>query len=248
MVSELALESLSEQFGADGVMLVRKGRDESLAAVSSRVPPSWSIGEPLGFEVSGRLWAALDGPDGDASTSVGSSHLLVTCQSTVASVVAAAVLRSEPFTPDEMRVIGRLIRSVALALEDAAPLPESGSLRVLSRTAENGFLADVRLTFRESQRLGAAVAASDGRAIAQAAVELCDLALRVRFVGSTSMRGSVVTLVVVDEPDGGPFFGLSVTEPSSSTGAAEAVFAAAAVIGANPYSVECRNDSVGSQS
>ncbi len=240
LVSELALESLSQRFGAIGVMLVRREFDDSMAAVSSRIPVAWTIQEPLGFEIAGRLWSALSAPDGHTQVVVGDTHVLLTRQSTGQpaagqSVVAAAIARSTEFDPNEVHTIVRLLRSVAMALGEEALLPDTGSLRVLSREAESGYLADVRVSAAGSQRHAASVADTADRAVAQAAAELCDLALRVLFVGATTVNGSVVTIVVVDEPDGGPFFGLSVTETSSRSGAAEAVFAAAAVVDADPF-------------
>ena len=82
--------------------------------------------------------------------------------------------------------------------------------------------------------MGASVADSEDRAVAQAAVELCDLPLDVRFAGSTLVDDDHVSIVVLDGHSG-PVFGLAVTGRMSSSGLVEATFAAAASAGADPF-------------
>ncbi len=70
--------------------------------------------------------------------------------------------------------------------------------------------------------------------MAQAAVELCDLPLDVRFAGSTVVNDDHVSIVVL-RGDSGTVFGLAVTGRMSSAGLVEATFAAAASAGADPF-------------
>jgi len=236
MVSELALQALSESFDTLGVLLVRCDVDQPLAAVTSRIPEEWSIDEPVGFEISGRLWGALNkAEDGHEQFGIAGSHLLVTRQSMGTSVVGAAVLRTEEFDSSEVGIVERLLRSVATALGSGSPIPEGASLRVLVQPSGEGVLADVRLGNDGDRRHAASVASDSERAVAQAAAELCDLPLSVRFAGKTVIDNSIVNLVVVDEPAGGPLFGLAITDQSSASGPAEATFAAASVVDAGPY-------------
>ena len=47
---------------ADGVVVVSRAVAGTLATVASRLPEGWSGLDGAGFEVAGRLWAALDDP------------------------------------------------------------------------------------------------------------------------------------------------------------------------------------------
>ena len=128
-----------------------------------------------------------------------------------------------------------LLRSAARAIDADSSIPESTSLRVLVSPAEDRYLADVRLIEGASRRHGASVADTEDRAVAQAAVELCDLPMDVRFAGSTIVDDDRVSIVVLNG-DTGTVFGLAVTGRMSSTGLVEATFGAAASAGADPFS------------
>lgn len=237
LVTELALQALSETFDSLGVMLVRRDPDRASAAVSSRIPSSWAIDDPVGFEVAGRLWSALGAPaDRREQTPLDGAHLFVTRQSAGESVVAAAVLRREPFAEAEQRIVDRLLRSVSTALGDAGPVPPGVTLDV--DPDDSGSVA-VRLSFDEPGRapmIGRAEGAMSARTTAAAALGLCSASLSVRFAGTSLINGHRVHLVVVEESGGGPLFGLSVGHPDDPVGPAEAALAAAAVIGIGPFS------------
>ena len=70
--------------------------------------------------------------------------------------------------------------------------------------------------------------------MAQAAVELCDLPMEVRFAGSTIVDDDHVSIVVLNG-ELGTVFGLAITGRMSSAGLVEATFAAAASAGADPF-------------
>ncbi len=128
-----------------------------------------------------------------------------------------------------------LARSVGAALAEPRPLPADHALRVLVREEHDGVLADVRLAVGAERRHAAAVAASPARAVAQAAAELCDESMRVSFAGTAPVDERFVTIVVVVDAAGQPLFGLSTHDDDAERAAAEAVFAAAAVAGIDPF-------------
>ncbi len=236
LVIDLAVEALSHSFGALGVLLARRETDgDHRIELASTMPARWSLDEPTGFEIVGRLWGLIDRHGDDEVVDVDDVSGLFTSAEVGTSRLAAALVRAVPFDDDERRVIGRLLNSVARAFDPSDALPEGAALRVLVRPSAEGSLADVRLSNHRGRRHAGSVAATAERAVAQAAAELCDLALRVRFAGTTTVGDNLVTVVVVEEADGGPLFGLAVTDRSSASGPAEATFAAAASIGAAPY-------------
>ena len=244
LVTELALESLAAGFGADGALIVARDEDGELASVSSRLPSGWNTLEPTAFESVGRLWQLL----GDSSATVdsevqmpveqidvdGTSLLLCQC-SAGSSPMAAAVLRSRPFDQQEQQTVYRLVESVAVALHgDTAP-PADAQIRVLTREAGEGVLADVRVDDGTDRRNAASVAADQVTAVARAAAELCDAALSVEFAGQSRIQSCLVTVVTLTDELGGPLFGLAVSDPASATGPVEAVFSAAGVANYDPF-------------
>ncbi len=235
LATELALTALAEGFAADGVVVVSRPSVGATATVASRLPEGWSGLDGPGFEVAGRLWSAL----GDSSfefeqVALGDQSLLICRQESAAGPLAAAMVRAERFDDHEQRLVARLVRSVALAVNGGREVPSDASIRVLAKTADEGVLADVRLVGPGDRRHAAAVGADEVGAIAAAAAELCDLSLSVIFAGRTRVQAQDVTVVVVTDGDG-PLFGLSVTEPTAGTGAVEAVFNAAVAAGADPF-------------
>lgn len=68
-------------------------------------------------------------------------------------------------------------------------------------------------------------------AVARAAAQLCGVPCHVAFAGRTSLEDSTVTIVVVNDRDGSPLLGLSMSEHDSCSGPAEAVLAAMAAVG-----------------
>ncbi len=235
LVTRVALQSITDGFGADGVVLVRRDGAE-IAALTAELGPSWNGFGPVSFEVSGRLWAQL------AATTPGidqqefdGKHVLFCNQAGDDSAMAAAVVRSTPFEDAEAKRVADLVRSVGAALGRPVGIPSGHSLRVLTSDTDDGVLADVRLSAGASQRHAASVAETPQMALACAAAELCDDHLHVVFAGDTLVEGNLVNLVVLNRSNGGPLFGLSVGEQSATTGPAEAVFAAASSVGIDPF-------------
>ncbi len=235
LATSLALTALAEGFGAEGVVVVSRAVEGSLATVASRLPEGWSGLDAEGFELAGRLWTALGDPDLEfEQVKLGELHLLICRQQSAAGPLAAAMVRPAAFDDQEQRLVARLVRSVALAVNGGNEVPADASIRVLAKEADDGVLADVRLVGPGDRRHAAAVGPDEVNAIAAAAAELCDLSLSVVFAGRTRVQSQDVTVVVVTDGDG-PLFGLSVSDPSSGTGAVEAVFNAAVAAGANPF-------------
>ncbi len=235
LATALALTALAEGFSAEGVVVVSRAVEGTLATVASRLPEGWSGLDAAGFEVAGRLWSALGDPSLEfEQLPLGDLSLLICRQESAAGPIAAAMVRPEAFDDQEQRLVARLVRSVALAVNGGREVPADASIRVLAKTADDGVLADVRLVGPGDRRHAAAVGPDEVSATAAAAAELCDLSLSVVFAGRTRVQAQDVTVVVVTDGDG-PLFGLSVTEPSSGTGAVQAVFNAAVAAGADPF-------------
>ncbi len=236
MVTETALSMIADGFSADGVVVVRRDGSGGLAAVTSKLPSGWTALSPTTFEIVGRLWSHLErGDDVSVAEEVDTHHFLLCRHSGFDGPMAAAVVRSTPFEEREVETIGNLVRSVGAALGEPFPLPPDNKFRVLTQRTSEGVLADLRVGVGDDRRHAASVAADEVTAVARAAAELCDVPLEVSFAGATEVDGNVATLVVVIGPLGGPLFGLAVDEPESSTGPAEAVFAAARVLRADPF-------------
>lgn len=237
LVTQLALRSIADGFDADGVVLVRRDAEGELAAVTSQLPSSWDGFDTISFEVSGRLWKKLDSPDhGFEHIELAHNAVLFCHDTTRAGSIAAAVVRSTAFDSSESQTIADLVRSIGTALGGDDVLPTDRSVRVLTQDSGDGVLADVRLTGGGDRRHAASVAETPQLAVARAASELCDEQLAVEFAGDTTVDGLLVTIVVVKRHDGGPLFGLSVTDPGATNGPAIAVFSAASVIGVDPFS------------
>lgn len=254
LVTELALESLAAGFGADGALIVARDADGELASVSSRLPSGWNTLEATAFESVGRLWKLLEEPaslrpdqaDEAVGTSfsaqipveqitVGATSLLLCRCMAGSSPMAAAVLRSTPFDQREQQTVYRLVESVAVALHGDTSPPADAQIRVLTREAGEGILADVRVDDGSDRRNAASVAADQVTAVARAAAELCDTALSVEFAGQSRIQSCLVTVVTLTDELGGPLFGLAVSDPASSTGPVEAVFSAASVANYDPF-------------
>lgn len=235
LVTELAVESISTGFAADGVLMARRCADGTIDPLQTRLGSSWSPSDPFGFEVNGRLWETVDRDlPAIRQLEVGRSRVLLARHQFGSSIIATAVVRSEPFDPTEQDQLDCLLRSAARSIEVDTSIPETTSLRVLVTPSDDRFLADVRLVDGVSRRHGASVADTEDRAVAQAAVELCDLPMEVRFAGSTRIDDDHVSIVVLNG-DSGPVFGLAITGRMSSAGLVEATFAAAASAGADPF-------------
>ncbi len=235
LATSLALTALAEGFAAEGVVVVSRAVEGTLATVASRLPDGWSGLDAAGFELAGRLWMALGDPSFEfAQVPLGDLNLLICRQESASGPLAAAMVRPERFDEQEQRLVARLVRSVALAVNGGREVPADASIRVLAKTADDGVLADVRLVGPGDRRHAAAVGPDEVSAVAAAAAELCDLSLSVIFAGRTRVQAQDITVVVVTDGDG-PLFGLSVTEPTAGTGAVEAVFNAAVAAGADPF-------------
>ncbi len=236
LATELALTALAEGFEADGVVVVSRSGEGRSATVASKLPEGWSGLDAEGFELAGRLWAALDDDDFEfAQTALEGRQMLICRQDSSPGPIAAAIVRSRPFDHDDERLVARLVRSVSLAVNGASDVPGGASIRVLvNKSGDDGVLADVRLVGPRDRRHAAAVGADEVAAVAAAAAELCDVSLEVVFAGRARIQNQDVTIVVVTDGSG-PLFGLAVTDPSSDSGAVQAVFEAARAAGVDPF-------------
>ncbi len=235
LVTQLALQAVVDGFDADGVVLVRRDGGE-MAALTCDLGPSWNGFDARSFEVSGRLWAQLNQTVSSYDQqSFGDCHVLFCNQASADSAMAAAVVRSTPFLEAEAGRVADLVRSVGAALAKPVGIPAGHSMRALTKDTTDGVLADIRLSAGDDKRHAASVASTPQMALACAAAELCDDQLSVGFAGDTLVEGNNIDLVVLNRRSGGPLFGLAVTEPTAKTGPAEAVFAAAAAVGIDPF-------------
>lgn len=246
-VTETALAAIADGFGAEAVAIARvDGADD--AVVSSRLPPSWDESSSLTFELYGQLWGLLErrgrlveadgstptGSDG-ASSGTEASHELTLggrptwlgWQSTRSGDLAAAVVRTEPFTDDEKVALGRLVRTVAVAIGAGhSSSPPAADITVLLQPKDDRWRAEAVVVSDGKRRRAIAEADDSELAVAQAAAKLCRVPAEVSFAGRTELDGWCVTLVVVNDRHNAPFLGLAVTDPSRVEAPAEAVFSA----------------------
>ncbi len=236
-VTETALGAIAEGFDADAVVIVRRESHGQPMVVSSRIPPSWEESSGLTFELFGQLWQLLDSADDRAVAErivLGSDHGWIGRQGSVNGVLAAGVVRSRPFSSAEEATLGRVIRSVAVAVGTDGPALAPGTR--LSATVEperDGWRAEVVVTgddHRERLRSVARGSRSE-LAVARAAAELCGAPCEVAFAGRTELDRAVVTIVVLNDQLNSPLLGLSVSDIDDPAGPAEAVLAAMAAVG-----------------
>ncbi len=246
LVSELALSAMADGFGAQTVLLVSQDADGRLSSMATRLAPNWNLLDAVAFETVGRLYQALGrvtDDQGRPSCALSSDEVAVegssvlVCRSAETSLVTAtAVVRSSPFTPSERETIGRILRSVAVAFHGQTDPELLRRVAVEVEEIDGEWIAEVRLGASDDApaRSGRHVDADRTTAVAVAAASACSPLLEVTFAGETDVADGPVNhtvTVVVLQDGGGPLFGLAVTDPASSTGAAEAVLNAAGVIG-----------------
>lgn len=224
---------MSAAFAADGVLMARMGADGEVDPLQTRLAGTWAPGDPLGFEVNGRLWNCLtERTSVQGQVPIGRLHVLFGRHKIGPVVVATAVVRSRAFSRAEQDQLAGLIRSAARATEVEDSLPESAGVRV-SVTPGSETAASVDLELNGRTHSGRGTGGSVDEATAKAALDLAGIQADVRFAGSTQVDGDHVTIVVLHSSSG-TVFGLAVTTPGSTTGAVEATFSAAISAGLDP--------------
>lgn len=247
-VTDVALAVVADGFEAEAVAIARL--DESgLPVVSSRLPPSWDESSSLTFALHGQLWQLLDGvdPSVDAGAQAGAGRrpgrggegrrcqqvtlgdrpTWLGWQPTTHGRLAAAVVRRRPFTEDEELILGRLIRSVAVAISTTgSSLPPETELTASASSNGERWRAEIVIDGLGKRRRAFAEGGTGELALARAAAKLCRDPVEVSFAGRTEIDGAAVSIVVVLDAERAPFVGLAVTEPGDTTGPVEAVFSA----------------------
>ena len=236
IVAELAVDTMSSAFAADGVLMARLGADGEVDPLQTRLAGTWAPSDPLGFEVNGRLWNCLtERTSVQGQVPVGRLNVLFARHKIGKVVIATAVVRSRPFDRDEQKQLAGLIRSAARATEVEASLPETSRLRVdISPSNDGAKSAAIELVVDKITRTGRGVADSVDAATAKATIDLFGLDADLRFAGSTVVDGAHVTIVVL-HGGSGTVFGLAVTGRESRNGAVEATFSAAVSAGLDPF-------------
>lgn len=232
IVAELAVDTMSSGFAADGVLMARLGADGEVDPLQTRLAGAWAPSDPLGFEVNGRLWNCLtERTSVQGQVPIGRLHVLFARHKIGAVVIATAVVRARAFSATEQQQLASLIRSAARATEVEAAMPER--VRVRSLPAPGGAVSATVELFDGTKPAGRGVAPTSELAVARATIDLFGLDLDVRFAGSTRVDGDDTTIVVLHGQQG-TVFGLAVTAPDSSNGAVEATFSAAVSAGIDP--------------
>lgn len=231
IVAELAVDTMSSAFSADGVLMARLGADGRVDPLQTRLAGTWAPSDPLGFEVNGRLWNCLtERTSVQGQVPVGRLHVLFARHKIGAVVIASAVVRSREFSRAEQDQLAGLIRSAARATEVEESLPETSRLRV---ETQSGGKASVELEVDGKTLHGSGTGNTDDAAVANATIAMFDLDVDLRFAGSTVVDGDHVTIVVLNGGSG-TVFGLAVTGADSERGAVEATFSAAISAGLAP--------------
>jgi hypothetical protein len=240
LVADLAVAALAELAHAEAALVGHRATDTDAFSLGAVVPEALGLDQPLGVELAGRLWAMLRGePAGDASAAgsepaaaddvveLGDRHLWVGRVAVGDGVVAAVLVRSQPFGVDERALLSRLMTSVAVAVSGTeSPLPPGAQLR--AAVSDDG-RAEVVLELPGGPLRAEARAEDPLRAVAEAAAALLGGDLDVRFAGQTPIDGVLITVVLV-VADRSPVLGLSITEPGTVVGPAEAVLSAARLL------------------
>ena len=247
-VMDTALAVIAEGFDADAVVFVRREGPDQPPVVSSRIPPSWDEASGFTFELFGQLWRLMEvaetapGPPRPAgrrqdaagsSIRVGSHHGWVSRQRSDAGDLVAAVVRARPFSPAEQATLSRVVRSVTVAVGER-PLAIRRRLSAAVTAHGDGWRAEVGVAAAGRAAPGCTGYATGPRpelAVARAAAHLGRPPYSVAFAGCTRLDRAVVTIVVVDAPDGSPLLGLAVSDDDGPLGPAEAVLSAMAAVG-----------------
>ena len=246
-VIETALSVIAEGFGAEAVAIARLD-EAGRPVVASRIPPSWEESSSLTFELYGQLWTLLDSrgasidpevrPGGRPRSAtraaggqqdglLGQLSTWLGWQATASGDLAAAVVRRQPFSEAEQTIIGRLIRSVAVAIGSTrSGLPPDADMTATARCGEGRWRAEAIVDSRGKRRRAFAEAGTQELAVARAAAKLCRAPIEVAFAGRTEMDAMAVTIVVIHDADQAPYLGLAVTDPEDQAGSVEAVFSA----------------------
>lgn len=235
IVAELAVDTMSAAFAADGVLMARLGADGDVDPLHTRLSSTWAPSDPLGFEVNGRLWNCLtERTSVQGQVPVGRLHVLFARHKIGAVVIATAVVRSRKFTKAEQQQLAGLIRSAARATEVDTGFPEASALRLdISRPTNGEALATAALDIDGKQRTGKGTGDTADAAASRAALAMLDVPLELRFAGSTQVEDDRVTIVVLNG-DAGTVFGLAVTDMTSVSGPVEATYSAAVSGGFDP--------------
>jgi len=249
-VTETALTVLAERFDAEAVAIVR--RDEAgQPVVASHLPPSWDDTSSSTFELYGQLWSLLDGRgallgskdkvNGHRSMATMGAHQQIEIgglptwlgwQGSGNGELVAAVVRRKSFSAVERETLGRLVRSVAVAIGTArSGLALARSLSASVTGEDQHWRAEAVIDLEGKRRRAFAQGESVELAVARAAAKLCRAAVEVAFAGKAVVDGAGVTLVVVLDDQQAPFLGLAITDPDDLSGSVEAVLSAVDVLG-----------------
>jgi hypothetical protein len=231
-VTDTALAVIAEGFDAEAVVIARRERADRPPEVSCRIPPSWVESSGWTFELFGQLYRLLEATDPSRTRrqriAVGDRHGWIGRQESKAGDLVAAVVRSRPFTESEQATLSRVVRSVAVAIgSNGTGVPRGTDLRVTVAESGAGWEAEVVLSCdgRPAGR-GSAVGPTSELAVARAAAGLCSVPCEVAFAGRTKLDQMVVSIVVVNDQQGSPLLGLSVSSDDGATGPAEALLSA----------------------
>ncbi|MGI9616463.1 MAG: hypothetical protein ACR2QO_26340 [Acidimicrobiales bacterium] len=253
-VVDVALAAIAEAFEVDAIVLARRRHDGEPPAISTRLPPSWDDDSGVKFELVGQVWRLLrDGPArprpnlagtlpaGKAavvneSVTIGGLHTWIGGHCGTEARLAAAVARRTPLSEREQIALGRVVRSVASAIDDEpTPLPNGSRLSVSlsapdAEPSRPSIQAIVALRGGGERRTAVAEGPDADVAVAEAAVELAGAsgAVTVGFAGRAAVEDMSVSIVVLDRSDDAPLLGLVVSDGGCGAGPAEAVFAALA--------------------
>ena len=221
LVAEIALDAVLAEAKADDVVVVRRSSHFGMQILASKLKSDWSnlaestselrrtMSEPRGLKEhrelgDGRhcLYLKVDGSQGP---------------------LAACIIRDSAFSESEQRLLGRLVRSVLLALDDHG-LDEPLVLVDLERHT-HGYKAIITVDLVGVQP-AMAINSDAVVAIATAASALAENPVSLRFAAQTSLEDGTVSIVLVEADDGGPLFGVSFDKGRAETGPVAAVFRA----------------------
>lgn len=233
-VTNIALGVIAEGFDAEAVVIARRDGTGKPPEVSERIPPSWDGSPGLAFELFGHLWGVLEtAPDGLAGESgleeefdSGRRHVWLGCCPVSGGYLAVAVVRSAGFTPSERQALGRLARSVAVAVCSDSLEHKVSGLDVSVEADAIGAVATVEMDWGGNRKRCVVRAGEAELAVGTAAAAIAGPDVVVDFAGSTVVNENMVSLVLVRCGGAGSLLGLGLSELGDYRGVVEAVMSA----------------------
>ena len=230
LVAEIALDAVLAEAKAEEVVVVRRSSHFGMQILASRLKNEW----PDLIESTSELRRILSQPGSfkDHQELADGRYCLYLRVAGAQGPLAAGVVRNVAFSESEQLLVGRLVRSVLLSVEDHDV--EEPLLLVELERHRHGHKATVTVDLAGVQP-AMAINSDAVVATATAATALTENPVSLRFAAQTSLEDGTVSIVLVEADDGGPIFGVSFDKGRARTGPVAAVFRASRFVDAPAF-------------